>query len=192
MNDVRFISVRGNQRGVALLIALMILVIISLMGISAMRTSLFNAKIAASAQGGTMAFQAAESAIAAVYEEARNGNTADPTNVIGAAMASYGAAGTTEIQYRCVEASDINTKAQCGSSDFMDSRDLVKASSRTLLTGVRQDTTGGSQISTTGSSTIAYGYYDFLTVAEGSVPAFNIKNYNAQEFTKLGPLDTNL
>lgn len=192
MNEMRFSRVRGSQQGVALLVALMILVIISLMGIAAMRTSLFNAKIAASAQGGTMAFQAAESAISAVYDEARNGDPSDPTNVIGAAVSAYGAAGATEIQYRCVTAAKISTKAKCASSDYLDSRGLVKAGSRTLLTGVRQDLSGGSQISVTASSTIAYGYYDFLTVAKGSVPAFNIDNYNAQEFTKFGPLGTDL
>ena len=45
MNAFR-LAPRHGQQGVALVIALLILVLISILGVSAMRTSIFNAKIA--------------------------------------------------------------------------------------------------------------------------------------------------
>lgn len=108
---------RSSQRGVALVVALLILVMISILGISAMRTSIFNAKIAVGAQVGTMTFQAAESAIAAMYEEAMS-DIKQPGHVIAMALTQK-SAGLIQIQDRCVTRADVSKPGLCAAGDFL-------------------------------------------------------------------------
>lgn len=166
-----------TQQGVALVVALMILVIISVLGISAMRTSMFSSKIALGAQVGTMTFQASESAIAAVYDEAR-GDVTDPNNVLGRALLQK-SLGVVEIQDRCVTKDDLYKPGICEDDDFMDSRDLVRAGSETIVKNQTQNVPGfeiGSWV-----------YYEFVTAAHAEMPAYNISNTNIQEFRRIAP-----
>lgn len=178
-----------GQRGVALVVALMILIIISVLGITAMRTSLFNAKIATMGQGATMAFQAAESAISAVHSEALD--TTNGTIIEDAMMARQ--LGTGYVQFRCVTESNVRKSGDCTAgtpSDttddfFMDSRGIVKASSRTVMKeGVRP--VAGAQLSRGGGANTSFAWYDFVTVAKGEVDPLKLEQYNVQEFTRLG------
>lgn len=178
-------TIAQKQQGVALVISLMILMLVAVLGISAMRLSLFNAKIATSAQADTLAFQAAESAITAAYREARD-DTDVAGSIVNAALTAFSASGAVQIQSRCVTSGDVKVSGLCGSSDFLDSRDLVRAQSETILTGQR--VAKGYQVSYTGAGTVNYGYYEFLTAGTGEVPNMNISHHNVQEFTKFGPL----
>jgi len=49
----------NNQRGAALIVALLILVVVSVLGVSAMKTSMFAAKVATGTQADAMVFEAA-------------------------------------------------------------------------------------------------------------------------------------
>lgn len=169
---------KSRQKGVALVIALLILVIISILGVSAMRTSIFNAKIAVGAQVGTMTFQAAESAIAAVYEEAMSDIT-EPGHVLGNALTQK-SAGLIQIQDRCVTRTDVRKASQCAADDFLDSRDLLRAESSTI---VRNDVSGlaGFEIG-------SWGQYEFITVGRGEMPSYNTDNVNVQEFSRIAPM----
>lgn len=172
---------RQSQRGAALIVALLILVIISIIGVAAMRTSIFNSKIATSAQAGTMSFQAAESALAGVLNEAETVSTSTPGHVIGSAITSLGL-GSNVVQNRCVTAADTQKSGTCAAADYMDSRDLVKSSSRTVVKGKTRAKLG-EQVSLGGTR---FAYYDFVTVAEGGVEVMNIKNFNVQEYEIVG------
>lgn len=178
-------AVAQKQQGVALVISLMILMLVAVLGISAMRLSMFNAKIATSAQANTLAFQAAESAITAAYREARD-DTDVAGSIVNTALTAFSASGAVQIQPRCVTSGDTRVAGACGAGDFLDSRDLVRAHSETILTGQR--VAGGYQVSYTGAGTINYGYYEFLTAGTGRVPNMNISHHNIQEFSKFGPL----
>src|SRR5690606_36675497 len=57
----------ASQRGAALLVALIILVMVSLMGISALRSSVFSGKVATGIQADAMTFEAAETALGVTY-----------------------------------------------------------------------------------------------------------------------------
>ena len=50
---------RFAQQGVALVVTLLLLVVLALMGVSAMRMSMFNARISTGAQLSAMTFHAA-------------------------------------------------------------------------------------------------------------------------------------
>lgn len=174
-----------RQQGIALVVSLLILMLVAILGISAMRMSLFNAKVATSAQASTLAFQGAESAVTAAFAEARDqGDT--PGSIINAALQAFSASGTTQIQARCVTALDISSKGSCEDGEYLDSRGLVRAESSTILTGRR--VLAGSQVSYSGSGSVTYGYYDFLTAGTGEVPKMSVSSHNVQEYTKFGPL----
>ena len=172
---------RSSQRGAALIVALLILVIISIIGIAAMRTSLFNAKIATAAQAATMSFEGAETAISAVFDEATNQSFDTPGHVVGYAVAELGT-GKTVVVYRCVTQANQYAQKACTSSDSVDSRGLVQAGSRTIVKKTGRYKTGNVLTTNTGGAT-SIQYYDFITVADGHVPALKMNNYNVQEFT---------
>ncbi len=57
------VTTRHRQEGAALVIALLILVVVSLLGVSAMKTSVFSAKVATGTQADAMTFEAAETSL---------------------------------------------------------------------------------------------------------------------------------
>lgn len=61
-----------RQQGAALLIALIILLMITLMGVSAIKSGLFHERMAFNAQADELAFHSAETAIGGVTTEAQN------------------------------------------------------------------------------------------------------------------------
>src|SRR5690606_14496750 len=63
------------QAGAALFVALIILLIVSMMGVSAMKGSIFSEKMALNSQARDLSFQAAETAINGVIGEARRSGT---------------------------------------------------------------------------------------------------------------------
>lgn len=175
---------RHQQQGLALMVALMVLVIISVLGITALRTSMFNARIALGAQTSVMVFQGAETAINAVITEAIHENPDMPEHVIGRAMRQL-ALGEVEIQHRCVTAEDPFYKGTCGNNDFLDARSRVRASSQTIVKRhVRA--APGTQLSYSGGSTTSFGFYDFIVVADSEIPAFNLAETHVQELTRFG------
>lgn len=183
------------QRGAALIIALLILLIISVIGIAAMRTSAFNAKISTSARGSVMSFQAAESALAALFLEAAAQSDADPGNVINIAIGQLGLGTLSEV-HRCVTKDDLAKPAACGSTDFLDSRSLLQASSRLVVkpnpvlsaptAAEVGSSVGGDQISRAGEGSTIFADYEFVGVAHGNLEALNIENFNVQEFARRG------
>ena len=78
-------TTRSAQQGVALFVALMLLVVLALMGVSAMRMSMFNARIATGAQLSAMTFQAAESSLASTYGEVTDTNSPMLLNLLDGA-----------------------------------------------------------------------------------------------------------
>lgn len=61
---------QGRQRGVALVVVLMVLVVVALLGTTAMRSALFQSKVSVNTQIAQLSFQGAESGLAAVVEQA--------------------------------------------------------------------------------------------------------------------------
>ncbi|MDF1822500.1 MAG: PilX N-terminal domain-containing pilus assembly protein [Alcanivoracaceae bacterium] len=170
-----------KQKGAALLVSLMILVIISLIGIAAMRTSLFNAKISTSAKASTMVFEGAETAISAVFKEGRYVDLLDPGQIFASAISAPGV-----IIDRCVTGSSLYKPGACTSVDFLDQRDLVKSGSRTAVVGRELNAgaagEGGNRI----SGANRYVYFQFATAAKGEMPVLNIEQHTIQEFALRG------
>lgn len=173
-----------RQSGVALFIALILLVVISILGVSAMRMSLFNARISTGAQVNTMTFQAGESALQAVYEEALDADLGGQNNVILRAMNKRFTEGVFEVQKRCLTVANPYKAGDCASGDFMDSRDLIKASSQTVVKDAIRPVIGSSI--TSGGTTVVW--YDFVSVAKGDMEDLQVESHNVQEFSRKGLL----
>lgn len=174
-------GVPGSQRGAALIVALLILIIISIIGITAMRTSLFNTKIATMTQAATMSFQGAETAISAVFDEATNQSFSNPGHVVGYAIAQLGV-GNKVVVNRCVTHANQYKQGACASGEFVDARGLVQAGSRTVVKASGRFKSGETLTTNTGGST-SIQYYDFITAANAEVPVMKVSNFNVQEFT---------
>lgn len=171
----------ARQKGVALFIALMILVIISIMGIAAMRSSVTNARIATGIQVNTMSFQGAQTAIQAVVNEMVGTTAGQPGNIL-TDMITDRSKGLTVIQKRCVTPSDTAAAAACSSTQFVDSRGLVQSGSQTLLEKSMSPAPGWA-LSGPGS----YAYNSILVAGSGSVPSMGMNTTNLQELALLGP-----
>lgn len=180
-----------RQAGVALVIALLILLVISIIGVVALRTSAFNAKISTSARGSALSFQAAESALAALFLEAADQSDADPGNVINVAIGQLGLGAITPVD-RCVTKNDLHKPFACTAADSIDDRGLLQASSRLVvkpnpvLSPPTATDAGGDQISRAGEGSTIFADYEFVGVGRGSLDALNIENFNVQEFAQRG------
>ncbi|WP_194285839.1 pilus assembly PilX family protein [Alcanivorax sediminis] len=192
MSHVNSSLPKSRQTGMALVIALVILAMISILGIAALRASIFNSKISTSAQGSAMTFQAAESALAALFQEASlyQGDGSTQTNVIHIAMGQLSSGVLTPID-RCLTKSDLYKAGACGSADVFDERGLLQSESRIQI---KDDVAPcgigsggeGSQVSTSGGdqNTIRGLDYQFVGYGHGSMAVLDIDTYTVQEFAR--------
>lgn len=169
-----------RQSGIALFVALMILVIISVLGVAAMRSSVTNARITTGIQAGEMSFQGAQTAINAVINEMIGTTAGQPGNILTDMIAGH-AAGTVTVQRRCVTASNTAVTGAC-TTQFVDSRSLVRAGSQSILENDMLPAPGWS-LSGSGS----YAYYQIIVAGEGGVPSIGTNNTNVQKLALLGP-----
>lgn len=160
-----------RQRGVALLIALLILVIVSLMGTTAMRTSMFSAKIATGTQISAMAFEGAESAISATIHNLKNDS----------ARLQKLMAGTPLTQ--CVTLSDLSKEGECTGSDHLDSRALVVAESHARRIGYLP--IKGGAVSSSGGGAVKVDYR-MAILGDAEIADFKRTEHHLQEVLKRG------
>lgn len=162
-----------RQQGAALVVALLILVVVSLLGVSAMKSSVFSAKVATGTQADAMTFEAAETTLAEAYKELNNMSGADLyTKLAGG-----------ELLIRCVTEEDTTKEGACSQGDALDSRGLIAAQSFSKLNGY--DPVPGSQISTTGGGAI-FVDYKIAMLGESEMSSFNLDNHHLQEALKRG------
>ncbi len=164
-------SFKRHEQGVALLIALLILVVVSLMGITAMKTSMFSAKIATGTQVDAMAFEGAESSVSDAFKKLENMSSDDLQSFLSG-----------EVMHRCLS-SGAAIDGVCGPSSRMDSRDLIKAGSRTRQQGFQA--VSGGQVSMSGNSVIPMDF-NFDIVGDAESEEFNIDNHHVQQALKRG------
>ncbi len=169
------LSFKRSQRGVALLIALLILVVVSLMGITAMKTSMFSAKIATGTQVDAMAFEGAESAVSDAFKSLEAMSSDDLQFFLSGGVMN-----------RCLSSGSA-IEGACGLSSRMDSRDLIKAGSRMRQDGLQA--VSGGQVSMSGNSVIPMDF-NFDIVGNAEVEEFNIDNHHVQQALKRGLVST--
>ena len=165
---------RADQRGVALLVALIILVIVSLLGVTAMKTSMFSAKIATGSQVDAMAFEGAESAVNASFEQLAAAGSAGLQPLLSGATLN-----------RCLTAAQGLVDRACTGSDRSDSRGLVQAGSRARQNGI--EPVGGGQVSYTGNASVSVDFRIEI-LGQSEIDDFHVDNNHMQEALKRGPV----
>lgn len=181
---------RDRQAGIALFITLIVLLIVSVMGLSALRMSLSQSKISLNTRLDAMSFQAAESGIRGVLLEASSSNIASSTNVIGATLAlgvctDKTSTSTSCVVYRCVTQENATVAGECSTTDSLDGTGSARTESRTRHTG---------QVIVVNSSASLYQDYVFESVSkgcllDGSTCSDMYWAENVQEFKKMAPAD---
>lgn len=161
---------RSSQRGAVLLVSLIILLMVSVLGISAMRSSIFANKVATGVQADAMTFEAAETAIAVTYGNMQANNSLQT-------VFSPGYNTTT-----CIAASG-SSDGSCTNNSFFDARSLVQAEAYAYFGGYKAVT--GSQISTSGGSSL-FVDYKINILGQSTMPSYNIENHHQQEALKRG------
>jgi hypothetical protein len=109
---MKYTNVYGfnKQSGVALFVGLILLVVLLIIGVTAVRNSTFQEQMAANVHRANYTFSVAESGVSSLIEMANNGNELDPNHILFRARM----AGT---QTFCVDAN--GNEGVCG-SDFID------------------------------------------------------------------------
>ena len=159
------------QRGVALVIALLVLLMVSVLGLSAMRASVFSAKVATGVQSDVMTFEAAENAIVSTYDALTALDNEQLYAAVDGKPAEY-----------CMKSSGI-AEGACGSTDAMDVRGLLQAGSFSYLDGFSP--IAGSQVSSTGGAGI-FVDYRINMLGESEMATYRIENHHLQETLKRG------
>lgn len=159
-----------QERGAALLIALIILLIVSFMGVSAMRSSILSERMAFNTQARELTFQAAETAINGVIAEAR-GNGALLNDLLG----------SLATRTHCVGSAQQLIDGVCDADDSFDGRAVLRAQAESAYE--RQRVAFGSDTSTVVDyQFVTYGRGDFVDAVD-----LEMMNRNRQEWRKLGP-----
>ena len=162
-----------SQRGAALLVALVIMALVSVLGLSALRSSLFSGKNATVAQADAMAFEAAETALRVTYNELSSMNGETLFLRLHNGQFNY-----------CITGNEVKNNI-CSDTDFMDERKLLVANSASMLTGYTPRE--GFQVSQTGGGGI-YVDYNIDIYSKGDMQALDITDYHKQEAVKFGVL----
>ncbi|POB05181.1 PilX N-terminal domain-containing pilus assembly protein [Halopseudomonas oceani] len=159
------------QQGIALVVALVVLLMVSVLGLSAMRASVFSAKVATGVQSDVMTFEAAETAIVSTYEE-----------LSGLSNEQLYAAVDGQASQFCITENGAVDGA-CGSTNFMDVRGLLQAESLSYLDGFSP--ISGSQVSSSGGAGV-FVDYRINILGESEMPNYSIENHHLQETLKRG------
>src|SRR5690554_641128 len=167
-------SVLTRQEGAALLVALIVLLLVSMMGISALRSSIFSGRVATSVQADAMTFEAAETALGVTFR-----NLATMSN-----QELYSGLAGPAIEY-CVRSTNTSASGPCASSDFMDERKLLRAQPTSFIAGYTMR--DGFAVGQTGASNI-FVDYQINIHGESAMPTLHLENFHLQEALKFGIL----
>ncbi|WP_341707534.1 PilX N-terminal domain-containing pilus assembly protein [Halopseudomonas sp.] len=160
-----------GQRGVALVVALLVLLMVSVLGLSAMRSSVFSAKVATGVQSDVMTFEAAETVIVSTYGALTALSNEQLYNAVDGQAARY-----------CMKSAGA-AQGACGSTDFMDVRGLLQAESYSYLDGFSP--ISGSQVSSSGGAGV-FVDYRINILGESEMDNYGIENHHLQETLKRG------
>lgn len=159
---------KRKQQGAALFIALIILLLVSMMGVSAMKGGIFHERMAFNSQAEEMTFQAAETAIGGVIQEARKSS-----ELLGELAAGYSS------KTHCVTLSGGIAEGACGDSSALDARASIQAEAESQFDRRRP---------LMNSDAGALADYQFHTIGKGSFISADMPfpNRNRQEWRKIG------
>jgi Tfp pilus assembly protein PilX len=168
-----------RQRGMALLAALMVLMMISIIGVAAMRSSTFSAKVATGVQLDAIAFEAAESAIADTMFSVADFNSDEGSAKFDNVVTLFNGGTLTW----CILKTSKKDSA-CASGDRFDSRGVVQAEARASSTGF--SATSGSQVSSSGGGGVMIADFELTIQGDSTLVGYGISNRHVQQALRRG------
>ena len=169
----------NQQRGMALMAALMVLLVISIIGVTAMRSSAFSAKVATGVQLDAIAFEAAESAIAETLFSISEFNDSQSGEEYDQIIDLFN--GGTLIW--CVTKAGRTTDA-CTDESRFDSRGVVRAEARAASTGY--SATSGNQISSAGGGGVLIADFELTIQGNSTLVGYGLSNRHVQQALRRG------
>ncbi|MCP5019051.1 MAG: hypothetical protein GY938_27795 [Ketobacter sp.] len=160
----------NGESGAALIVALLILLMVTLIGMTSLKSGLFHERMAFNAQAEELTFQAAETAINGVIAQARFN---------GSLLTKIMDSGTNAVVH-CVTSDEGLEENSCSNDQTIDARDSILAQSSSLFNLKKPlvDSDAGSFLDYQFSSE---GHGRFV---QASMP---FSNTNYQEWRKIGP-----
>src|SRR5690606_6914493 len=150
----------------------------SLMGISALRSSVFSGKVATSVQADAMAQSSSASELGVTFRSLDS-----MTN-----QELYTGLANGAVEF-CIRHNNPAATGACGNGNFMDERQLLRAQSTSFLAGYTMR--DGFAVGQTGTSNI-FVDYKINMLAESEMPTLTLENYHLQEALKFGILPTSV
>jgi type IV pilus assembly protein PilX len=170
----------NREQGAALLVSLMILLLISIIGVAAMRSSALASKVAFGAQLDAIVFEAAESAIAETMANLTVFNASDDELKFEEIVALFNGETITW----CLQKDRSRKLSDCASNDFLDSRGLITSESRSKAVGF--SAVSGNQISSAGGTAVLFADFELAIQGDGSMPAYGLSNRHVQQALRRG------
>lgn len=133
----------GKQQGAVLIVSLIMLIVMTLLGLSTMNKAGMQEKMAANNQERVRAFQAAETGIAAAFNSGAN---FDVNNVINSPTTNVGQAGPSQTSYTFSTSylsKSIPFRGSGWDAEFFSFYNFNIASSSNLASGARATLNGG-------------------------------------------------
>lgn len=192
---------KNREQGMTLIVTLIILVLVTTLGITALRMGFMQNSISFNSRVATMAFQGAEAGLRENVSEALSDTSGGVNGLLGEAIdlaASQGdvtpggiatcpSGSTACVVYRCLnrEYADSSKlkRAACDSTDRMDSTGRLRVETQTRLSG---------QMASLNSSVNSFTDYQFETQANGCLPGGSGclgESVNVQEYARMAPQD---
>lgn len=161
----------SRQQGAALFIALIILLLVSLAGISALKSGIFHERMAFNSQAEELTFQASETAINGIISEARSS---------GAFAQSIKDDSKNVPVAHCVTSANGVIAGACTASDTLDQRSAILANAESQFYGKRP---------IIGTDPEAFMHHQFSTIGTGEFASnlLPFVNKNYQGWSKIGP-----
>ena len=158
----------ARQKGVALFVVLIILLLITMMGISAMRSGIFHETMAFNTQVEEMTFQSAETAINGVVAQARRNDG----NLLGHLVV------LNEAKVQCFNKTNGVADGNCPNDRFLDLRNNFQSEARSQFDLKRPSI---------GNDADKLADFQFHTIGTGLAVNDGTTHSNLQEWRKIGP-----
>ena len=171
---------RKQQAGAALFMALIILLVVSIMGVAAMRTSSMASRIAMGTQLDAMVFEAAESAIVESMIFITEANASDDPEVFELIVGLFNG----ESLVWCYPSSGVRIARSCKDAEVMDARGALLSEGRVRSVGFSP--ASGNQISMSGGMNTIIGDFQLAIQGNGHLPGYGLTNRHVQNALRRG------
>jgi type IV pilus assembly protein PilX len=173
-----------KQQGAALVAALLILMVVSIIGVTALRSTAMSGRVATGAYLDAVVFEGAESVIAETLALVIQFNNSNDPAIFDQIVGIFNG----EVITWCLLKGGVRKLSGCGNNDHFDSRGLLVLESRTME--VARSAAPGFQLSSSGGGTALFGDIIVAVQGDATMPGFGLTNRHVQHAKRRGMIPT--